>query len=179
MSACPLTLPHAPSTSGSPAPPWGVLSGPAPPTLADEGSVGYRAASHRGADETSFPLAPATTSMFPPIAADSSTSGGPRPCWPSCKPHDPGLAHPSSGDYFLARALTEPNNAQSPAVVLDRLGAPRTGDFRFSVSLMRTDQNARPGVSYAMRVFALPSRSSALRQSKFGSVALSLIFLTG
>src|SRR3954468_6065571 len=31
--------------------PWWVLSGLAPLPLADEGSVGYRAASHRGADE--------------------------------------------------------------------------------------------------------------------------------
>src|SRR4051794_8397966 len=52
--------------------------------------------------------APATTSMFPPTARDSSTSGGPRPCWPSWKPRDPGLASSQLRQYLLARALTEP-----------------------------------------------------------------------
>src|SRR4051812_28465936 len=42
--------------------------------------------------------APAPINMFPPIAADCSTSGGPRPCWPSCRPHDPDWPHSSSGD---------------------------------------------------------------------------------
>ena len=36
--------------------------------------------------------------MDTPIAADCSTSGGPRPCWPSCRPHDPDWPHSSSGD---------------------------------------------------------------------------------
>src|SRR4051812_49979068 len=54
--------------------------------------------------------APATTSMFPPIAADSSTSGGPRPCWPSCKPHDGTSPHVREHRLcLLARALTEPS----------------------------------------------------------------------
>src|SRR5687768_17200120 len=57
---------------------------------------------------TSFALVPASTSTFPPTAADCSTSRGPRPCWPSCKPHDPGLALSQLRRYFLARALTEP-----------------------------------------------------------------------
>src|SRR3954452_1608159 len=57
---------------------------------------------------TSSAHAPATTSMFPPTDADSSTSGGPRPCWPSCKPRDPGLASSQLRQYLLARALTEP-----------------------------------------------------------------------
>src|SRR4051794_13725463 len=52
------------------------------------------------------PPAPATT--FPPIAGDCSTSGGPRPCWPFCKPHDPGLASSQLRRYFLVRVLTEP-----------------------------------------------------------------------
>jgi len=30
------------------------------------------------------------------------------PRWPSCKPHDPGLASSQLRRYFLARALTEP-----------------------------------------------------------------------
>src|SRR4051812_35902691 len=37
---------------------------------------------------TSSALVPAIINTFPPIAADSSTSGGPRPCWPSWKPRD-------------------------------------------------------------------------------------------
>src|SRR4051795_1289488 len=45
---------------------------------------------------TSSALAPATTNTCPPTAADCSTSGGPRPCWPSCKPHDSDWPHPSS-----------------------------------------------------------------------------------
>src|SRR5215210_5368112 len=53
--------------------------------------------------------ASATTSMFPPIAADSSTSGGPRPCWPSCKPHDGTSPHVREHRLcLLARALAEP-----------------------------------------------------------------------
>src|SRR5215210_1060512 len=53
--------------------------------------------------------APAPTSTFPPIAADSSTSGGPRPCWPSCKPHDGTSPHVREHRLcLLARALTEP-----------------------------------------------------------------------
>src|SRR5215208_5757301 len=60
---------------------------------------------------TSSALAPATTSTYPPIAADSSTSGGPRPCWPSCKPRDPGLASSQLRRYLLARDLTEPRDA--------------------------------------------------------------------
>src|ERR671914_560783 len=46
---------------------------------------------------TSSALAPAPTNTCPPTAADCSISGGPRPCWPSCKPHDPDWPHPSSG----------------------------------------------------------------------------------
>src|SRR5215217_7956803 len=58
---------------------------------------------------TSSARAPAITSTFPPIAGDCSTSGGPRPCWPSCKPHD-GMSPyvREHRRYFLARALTEP-----------------------------------------------------------------------
>ena len=41
---------------------------------------------------TSSASAPATINMCPPTAEDCSTSAGPRPCWPSCKPHNPGLA---------------------------------------------------------------------------------------
>src|SRR3954462_4380825 len=53
--------------------------------------------------------APAITSMFPPTARDSSTSGGPRPCWPSCKPHDETSPHVREHRlYLLARVLTEP-----------------------------------------------------------------------
>src|SRR4051794_26712831 len=53
--------------------------------------------------------APAITSMFPPTARDSSTSGGPRPCWPSWKPHDGTSPHVREHRlYLLARALTEP-----------------------------------------------------------------------
>src|SRR3954466_2364530 len=51
---------------------------------------------------TSSALAPATINTCPPTAADCSTSGGPRPCWPSCKPHDPDWPHPSSGDTCCA-----------------------------------------------------------------------------
>src|SRR4051794_2160071 len=54
------------------------------------------------------PPPPAPPTTFPPIAADCSTSGGPRPCWPFCKPHDPGLASSQLRRYWLARALTEP-----------------------------------------------------------------------
>src|SRR3954469_15901972 len=57
---------------------------------------------------TSSALAPATTNTCPPTDADCSTSGGLRPCWPSCKPHDPGLASSQLRQYLLARALTEP-----------------------------------------------------------------------
>src|SRR4051812_14469794 len=58
---------------------------------------------------TSSALAPATTNTCPPIAADSSTSGGPRPCWPSCKPHDGTSPHVREHRLcLLARALTEP-----------------------------------------------------------------------
>src|SRR3954467_2804834 len=54
--------------------------------------------------------APATTSMFPPTARDCSTSGGPRPCWPSCKPHDETSPHVREHRlYLLARVLTEPD----------------------------------------------------------------------
>src|SRR3954451_9008730 len=53
--------------------------------------------------------APAITSMFPPTARDCSTSGGPRPCWPSCKPHDETSPHVREHRlYLLARVLTEP-----------------------------------------------------------------------
>src|SRR3954463_12465027 len=59
--------------------------------------------------------APATISTFPPTDADCSTSGGLRPCWPSCKPHDPALASSQHRRYLLARALTEPDgHANSP-----------------------------------------------------------------
>src|SRR5215212_2681754 len=58
--------------------------------------------------------APAITSMFPPTARDCSTSGGPRPCWPSWKPHDPGLASSQLRRYFPARALTEPADRLAP-----------------------------------------------------------------
>src|SRR3954452_3551612 len=65
--------------------------------------------------------APAITSMFPPTARDCSTSGGPRPCWPSCKPHDetspPVREHRL---YLLARVLTEPRRGaavEAPWVV--------------------------------------------------------------
>src|SRR3954468_17404539 len=57
---------------------------------------------------TSSALAPATINTCPRTAADCSTSGGPRPCWPSCRPHDPGLASSQFRRYLLARALTEP-----------------------------------------------------------------------
>ena len=60
---------------------------------------------------TSSASAPATTSMFPPTAGDCSTSGGPRPCWPSCKPHDPGSTSFQFRRYFLARVLTEPSRS--------------------------------------------------------------------
>src|SRR4051794_16391920 len=54
-------------------------------------------------------LAPAPTSTAPPIAADCSTSGGPRPCWPSCKPHDGMSPHVREHRLYLwARALTVP-----------------------------------------------------------------------
>ena len=53
-------------------------------------------------------LAPATINMCPPTARDSSFSGGLRPCWPSCRPHDPGLASFQVRRHWLARALTEP-----------------------------------------------------------------------
>src|SRR3954463_15512591 len=53
--------------------------------------------------------APAITSMFPPTARDCSTSGGPRPCWPSWKPHDGTSPHVREHRlYLLARVLTEP-----------------------------------------------------------------------
>src|SRR3954454_3623756 len=53
--------------------------------------------------------APAPTSTSPPIAGDCSTSGGPRPCWPSCKPHDGTSPHVREHRLcLLARALTEP-----------------------------------------------------------------------
>src|SRR4051812_17027050 len=46
---------------------------------------------------TSPAPAPTTTSTYPPTARDCSTYcstfGGLRPCWPSCKPRDPGLPH--------------------------------------------------------------------------------------
>src|SRR3954462_2271093 len=55
--------------------------------------------------------APAITSMFPPTARDSSSSGGPRPCWPSCKPHDETSPHVREHRlYLLARVLTEPSS---------------------------------------------------------------------
>src|SRR3954469_865567 len=54
-------------------------------------------------------LAPATTSPFPPLARDCSTSGGPRPCWSSWKPHDGTSPHVREHRlYLLARVLTEP-----------------------------------------------------------------------
>src|SRR4051812_5019085 len=53
--------------------------------------------------------APTITSTFPPIAADCSISGGPRPCWPSWKPHDGTSPHVREHRlYLLARVLTEP-----------------------------------------------------------------------
>src|SRR3954464_6065087 len=63
---------------------------------------------------TSSPLAPATINMFLPIARDCSASGGPRPCWPFCKPRDPELASSQLRRYWLARALTEPADHASP-----------------------------------------------------------------
>src|SRR4051812_10886755 len=57
--------------------------------------------------------APAITSMFPPTARDCSTSGGPRPCWPSWKPHDETSPHVREHRlYLLARVLTEPHIEQ-------------------------------------------------------------------
>src|SRR3954468_11050847 len=54
--------------------------------------------------------APATTSTFPPTARDCSTSGGPRPCWPSCKPREATSPHVREHRlYLLARVLTEPD----------------------------------------------------------------------
>ena len=64
---------------------------------------------------TSSASAPATINMFPPIAADCSTSGGPRPCWLFCKPHDPGLASSQLRRYLLAQALTEPPDEERKA----------------------------------------------------------------
>src|SRR3954453_4869958 len=56
-------------------------------------------------------LAPATTSPFPPLARDCSTSGGPRPCWSSWKPRDGTSPHVREHRlYLLARVLTEPFN---------------------------------------------------------------------
>src|SRR3712207_3542938 len=59
---------------------------------------------------TSSASAPAITSTCPPTDTDCSSSEGPRPCWPSCKPHDPGLASSQLRRYLLARALTEPQD---------------------------------------------------------------------
>src|SRR4051794_31385753 len=79
--------------------------------------------------------APAITSMFPPTAADSSTSGGPRPCWPSWKPHDGTSPHVREHRlYLLARVLTEPDKAsRSPPHPNRALGK---GQF-FEVPLIR------------------------------------------
>jgi len=61
---------------------------------------------------TSSALAPATTNTFPPTGAGCSTSGGPRPCWPSYKPHDGTSPHVREHRvYLLARALTEPRRS--------------------------------------------------------------------
>ena len=61
--------------------------------------------------QLSPPAAPAITNTFPPTAADCFTSGGPRPCWPSCKPLDHGVcSSPQHRRYWLARALTEPHS---------------------------------------------------------------------
>src|SRR3954453_14457609 len=81
--------------------------------------------------------APAPTSMFPPIAADCSTSGGPRPCWPSCKPHDETSPHVREHRlYLLARMLTEPP--------VGLLGGPFGGDGRIQNSdLVRPQQDIR------------------------------------
>ena len=58
---------------------------------------------------TSSVLAPATTSTFPLIAADSSSSAAPSRCWPSWKPRDGTSPHVREHRlYLLARALTEP-----------------------------------------------------------------------
>src|SRR3954465_723588 len=75
---------------------------------------------------TSSALPPATTSMFPPITADSSTSGGPRPCWPSCKPHDGTSPHVREHRLcLLARALTEPNAEALQAALAQREVTPQ------------------------------------------------------
>src|SRR4051794_15158585 len=57
-----------------------------------------------------------------------STSGGPRPCWPSCKPHDWTSPHVREHRlYLLARALTEPVRAQP---VPDHALEPADGGLR-------------------------------------------------
>src|SRR5215212_9760569 len=66
---------------------------------------------------TSSALTPATTSTFPPIAGDCSTSGGPRPCWPSWKPRDGTSPHVRKHRlYLLARALTEPGRRHNETI---------------------------------------------------------------
>src|SRR5215212_9541860 len=72
------------------------------------------------------------TSTFPPTAADWSTSGGPRQCSPSWKPHDPGSASSQLGLYWLARALTEPwatawDGERIPVSVVHRRDLPLDG----------------------------------------------------
>src|SRR5215212_1601388 len=63
--------------------------------------------------------APATISTFPPTARDCSTSGGPRPCWPSWKPHDGTSPHVREHRLcLLARALTEPTHPADPVVTM-------------------------------------------------------------
>ncbi len=59
-------------------------------------------------------LPPTTINMCPPIAADSSSSAAPCPCWPSWKPRD-GTLPPVREHrlYLLARVLTEPSCGQS------------------------------------------------------------------
>src|SRR3954470_7459773 len=73
--------------------------------------------------------APAITSMFPPTARDCSTSGGPRPCWPSCKPHDGTSPHVREHRlYLLARALTEPQEQLLDVAIAERVAeVPRDG----------------------------------------------------
>jgi hypothetical protein len=80
-------------------------------------------------------LAPATINMCPPIAADCSTSRGPRPGWPSCKPHDPGLASSQLRRYWLARALTEPIAVQTDRTCRGRYEALRARGHSYGRAL--------------------------------------------
>ena len=49
----------------------------------------------RAYDDAQLLPPPLPPCMCPPTAADCFTSGGPRPCWPSRKPHDPGCRRTS------------------------------------------------------------------------------------